>query len=115
MFWWLPDFDLEEEEDDGEDDGEAKSRKLKRGATARGLRGLRNKPLPDKKLMKQRHGKLKDRRAKKARDEELKAKKGRAKTDDPEDAGDDDTDGDNEAVAKENKKLEERKVKHQNM
>ncbi|XP_005920569.1 uncharacterized protein LOC102304341 isoform X1 [Haplochromis burtoni] len=102
VFWWLPDFDDEEEEDD-DDDGEVKRGKSKRGATARGLRALRNKPLPDKKLIKQRDKNLKGRRATKARNEEIKVKKGRDKKGDPEDAGDE------EAVAQENKRSEAKK------
>ncbi|KAM3865960.1 uncharacterized protein ACN63O_009602 [Diretmus argenteus] len=64
MFWWLPDFD---------EGGQAKRGRSKRGATV--SRGLRNRPQPDKKLTKQREGKLKNRRAKKVRDEEIKDKK----------------------------------------
>ncbi|XP_037537267.1 uncharacterized protein LOC119414241 [Nematolebias whitei] len=72
MFWWLPDLDDDEEE---EDDAEIKRRKSKTGGTARVSRGLRHRSLPDKKLLKQRDGKLKDRRAKKARDNKIKDKK----------------------------------------
>ncbi|KAM9323382.1 uncharacterized protein KZ484_021482 [Pholidichthys leucotaenia] len=82
MFWWLP--DLDDEEDDDDDDDEGVKRRLKKGVIARTSRGLRNRPLPDKKLMKQRDGKLKDRRGKKIRDEDIKAKKEMAENEEPE-------------------------------
>nr|XP_015812723.2 junctional sarcoplasmic reticulum protein 1 [Nothobranchius furzeri] len=91
MFWWLPSLD-----DEDEDDEDIKRRKSKRGAS----RGLRNKPLPDKKLLKQRDGKLKDRRAKKARDDKIKDKKGKVKIGGHEDAADEEDERDEEAVGK---------------
>ncbi|XP_019117681.1 uncharacterized protein LOC104929672 [Larimichthys crocea] len=95
MFWWLPDLDddEEDEEEEEDDDIEVKRRKPKRGGTVQTWRGLRNKPLPDKNLMKRRGGKLKNRRAKKVRDEEIKDKNKRDKTEEPEEAVDDE-DGD---------------------
>lgn len=87
MFWWLPDLDDEDDEED--DDAEMKRRKSKREATRRTSRGLRNRPLPEKKLLKQREGKLKDRRAGKAGANKIKDKRGRAKKEDPEEAAGD--------------------------
>ncbi|XP_007574577.1 junctional sarcoplasmic reticulum protein 1 [Poecilia formosa] len=87
MFWWLPDLD-DEDEDEEDDDEEIKRRKSKRGVTRRTSRGLRNRPLPEKKLLKQRDGKLKDRRARKARANKIKDKRGRARKEDPEEAAD---------------------------
>ncbi|XP_041805808.1 junctional sarcoplasmic reticulum protein 1 [Chelmon rostratus] len=112
MFWWLPDLDDEEDEEEDDDEG-IKGGKSKRGATARTSRGLRNKPLPDRKLMKRREGKLKERRAKRGRDEEIKDEKERDKTEEPEQAVDDEdeNEGNDEAVPKKNKKLEEQKKK----
>ncbi|XP_063742271.1 junctional sarcoplasmic reticulum protein 1 isoform X2 [Eleginops maclovinus] len=79
MFWWLPDLDDDEdEEEDDDDDGQLKRVKSKRGAS-----GFRNKPLPDKTLMKPKEGKLKDKRAKKARNEEIKDKKTIDKKEEP--------------------------------
>nr|XP_057922247.1 junctional sarcoplasmic reticulum protein 1 isoform X2 [Doryrhamphus excisus] len=57
LFWWLPDLD--------DDNGK---RHMRKG-------GVRNKPVPDKKLMKQRDGTLKSRRAKKVKGQEAKVKK----------------------------------------
>ncbi|XP_045908936.1 junctional sarcoplasmic reticulum protein 1 isoform X2 [Micropterus dolomieu] len=113
MFWWLPDLDDEEdEEEDVNDVDEVKRGKSKRKATARAPRGIRNKPLPDKKLMKQREGKLKDRRTKKAKDEEIKDKTDRDQTEEPDDMADVDEDGRHEeAVHKKDRKLEEHKEK----
>ncbi|XP_028449776.1 uncharacterized protein LOC114565749 isoform X1 [Perca flavescens] len=113
MLWWLPDLDDEEdEEDDDDDDGEVKRGKPKRGATARAYRGLRNKPLPDKKLMKPKRGKIKDRRARKARDEEIKDKKERDTKEEPKEAADEeDEDEGIEEQPEKNKKLEEKKEK----
>ncbi|XP_075953992.1 uncharacterized protein LOC142956339 [Anarhichas minor] len=107
MLWWLPDLDDEEDEDD-DDDEQVKIEKSKRGATARASRGLRNKPPPDKKLMKQREGKFKERRARKAKDEEIKEKK-----EEPEAAADeeDEDEGKEEAEFEKNQKLEEKKEK----
>ncbi|KAE8291003.1 hypothetical protein D5F01_LYC10596 [Larimichthys crocea] len=104
------DDDEEDEEEEEDDDIEVKRRKPKRGGTVQTWRGLRNKPLPDKNLMKRRGGKLKNRRAKKVRDEEIKDKNKRDKTEEPEEAVDDE-DGDevNEEAAHKIKKLEEQK------
>lgn len=107
MFQWLP--GLDDDEDEEEDDGEVKAIKAKRGAPARTSRGLRNKPLMDKKLMKQREGKLKDRRAKKAGDDVIKDKKGRGETEEPDEAGDDEEN--EESVSRKSKRLEEQKKK----
>ncbi|XP_033506882.1 uncharacterized protein LOC117272202 isoform X1 [Epinephelus lanceolatus] len=112
MFWWLPDLDDDDDEDDEEDDdGEVK--RGKRGVKAQASSRLRNKPLLDKKLLKQRKGKLKDRRANKARDEETKEKRERDKMEEPEEAGDgeDEDEGTEEAVPEKNKKLEEKEKK----
>ncbi|XP_061654409.1 uncharacterized protein LOC133489398 [Phyllopteryx taeniolatus] len=65
LFWWLPDLD--------DDENDVKRRR--RGATGQSSRGLRNKPVPDKKLMKQSEGTLKTKRAKKAREHKAKDKK----------------------------------------
>ncbi|XP_029309517.1 general transcription factor IIF subunit 1 isoform X2 [Cottoperca gobio] len=111
MFWWLPDLDdeEEEEEDDDDDDGQVKRVKSKRGTSS----SLRNKPLPDKKLMKQSEGKLKGRRAKKARDEEIKVKQEIDKTEEPEEVADeeDKDEGNEEAEPEKNEKLQEKKKK----
>ncbi|XP_037131740.1 junctional sarcoplasmic reticulum protein 1 [Syngnathus acus] len=64
LFWWLPDLD-----DDDEDDEKRTRRE------AQSSRGLRNKPIPDKKLMKKSEGTLKTRRARKVREQEAKNKK----------------------------------------
>lgn len=109
MFWWLPDLDEEEDEEE-DDDGEVKGVKSKRGATARASRGLRNKPLSDKKLMKRREGKLKDRRAKKASDDVIKDKKGRDKTEEPDEEGDEHEEN-KESVLKKNTRLEQKEKK----
>ncbi|XP_077470465.1 uncharacterized protein LOC144085267 [Stigmatopora argus] len=66
LFWWLPDLDDDDQED--ENDG----KRTGKGTTQRS-KSLRNKPVPDKKLMKQKEGTLKSRRAKKA--EETKGEK----------------------------------------
>ncbi|XP_077415510.1 uncharacterized protein LOC144044773 [Vanacampus margaritifer] len=63
LFWWLPDLDDDDEDEDDE---------KRRGTKAHSSRGLRNKPMPDKKLMKQSEGTLKSRRAKKVREQEDK-------------------------------------------
>ncbi|XP_074507144.1 uncharacterized protein LOC141777083 isoform X2 [Sebastes fasciatus] len=119
MFWWLPDLDDDEDDEDDEDydddDGQVKRVKSTTGATARASSGLRNKPLPDKKLLKQREGKLKDRRAKKARDEDIREKKEKDKKEEPEEeeaADEEDEDGGNEeAEPEKNNKPEEKKEK----
>ncbi|XP_017277680.1 uncharacterized protein LOC108239473 [Kryptolebias marmoratus] len=91
MFWWLPDLD-------DDDDEEIKRRKSKSGGTTRAPRGLRNRPLPDKKLLKQRDGKLKDRRARKARDKKLKDKKWRGKMEELEEAADEEDERDEDTA-----------------
>lgn len=110
MFWWLPDLDDEDDEEE-DDDGVVRRVKSKRGATARPSRGLRNRPLPDKKLIKQREGKLKERGAKKDRDDGVKDKKERDKTQVPDKAEGDKDEEKKEAVAMKNKRLEEQKAK----
>ncbi|XP_069366944.1 junctional sarcoplasmic reticulum protein 1 [Paralichthys olivaceus] len=112
MFWWLPDLDDDEDEEEDDDEVEVKRGRAKRGAMARTSRGLRNRPLLDKKLTKQRDGKLKDRRARKARDEETKDKRESDKQE-PEEAvrGEDEDQGDDEIVPEKNKRLEEKREK----
>ncbi|KAF7668668.1 hypothetical protein LDENG_00297460 [Lucifuga dentata] len=100
IFWWLP--DVNDEDDEDEQDNDAKQGKSKR------LRGLRNRPQPDKKLTKQRGSKLKDRRAKKARDEEIKDKKGREKKSKPTEAAEaEDEDVENEEAVHMNTEISE--------
>ncbi|XP_049888455.1 junctional sarcoplasmic reticulum protein 1 isoform X2 [Epinephelus moara] len=112
MFWWLPDLDDDDDDEDDEEDDDGEVKRGKRGVKARASSRLRNKPLLDKKLLKQRKGKLKDRRGKKARDEETKEKKERDKMEEPEEAGDEDEDeGTEEAVPEKNKKPEEKENK----
>ncbi|XP_023190994.1 uncharacterized protein LOC111608845 [Xiphophorus maculatus] len=101
MFWWLPDLDDEDEDEDV--DEEIKRRKSKREVTRRTSRGLRNRPLPEKKLLKQRDGKLKDRRARKARANKIKDKRGTARKEDPEEAADEQDEREEETIAKKNK------------
>ncbi|XP_043989764.1 uncharacterized protein LOC122840978 [Gambusia affinis] len=98
VFWWLPDLDDEDEDED--DDEEIKRRKSKREVTRRTSRGLRNRPLPEKKLLKQRDGKLKDRRARKARANKIKDKRGTARKEDPEEAADEQDEREEETKAK---------------
>ncbi|XP_068605273.1 uncharacterized protein [Brachionichthys hirsutus] len=75
----------------------------KRGATSS---GLRNRPLLDKKLLKQREGKLKHRRAKK--DKENNGKRERDNAGEPSPMADDeDEDEGNEEVVPKNQKLKE--------
>ncbi|XP_026230807.1 uncharacterized protein LOC113172170 [Anabas testudineus] len=127
MFWWLPDLDDEEEEEDEEDDDDddkqvRRGRSMK-GAAARASRGFRNKPLPDKNILKQKGRKLKDRRAMKAWDEEIKRKKRRDKEkefqqaaddEEPNNGDDEDENGaDNEEVPKKSRKLKKEKRKSQ--
>ncbi|KAM9844627.1 uncharacterized protein ACBR49_011438 isoform 2-T3 [Aulostomus maculatus] len=106
LFWWLPDLDDEDDEEEEDDDAPVKGRKSKRGAAA--SRGLRNKPLPDKKLMKLKDGKLKS-RGKKLKDEDTKIKKERGRQEKTEEDADEE---DNEEVVliKSNKE-EEKRVK----
>ncbi|KAM8727229.1 uncharacterized protein AB9X84_001011 isoform 1-T1 [Acanthopagrus schlegelii] len=113
MLWWLPDLDDDEDDEEEGEDGEVKRGKSKRGAAAQTSRGLRNKPLPVKNLMRKREGKLKHRRAKKGKDEEIKDKKEKDKTEEPKEAADDEEkeEGNKEAVPKKNKKSEEQKEK----
>lgn len=109
IFWWLPDLDDEEDEED-DDDVEDKGVKSRRGATARGSRGIRNKPMPDKKLMKRREGKLKDRRAKRDSGDVTRDKRGKKVEEEPEEAGDEDEENEAPAPIK-NKRLDEQKEK----
>ncbi|XP_075877282.1 uncharacterized protein LOC142885064 [Nelusetta ayraudi] len=109
IFWWLPDLDDEEDEDDG-DDVEDKGVKPRRGATARGSRGIRNKPIPDKKLMKRQEGKLKDRRAKRDSGDVPTDRRGKREEEEPEEAGNGD-DIREEPAPKKNKRLDEQKEK----
>ncbi|KAG7523894.1 hypothetical protein JOB18_004310 [Solea senegalensis] len=115
MFWWLPDLDDEDDEEDEEDDdGKAKTRRSKKGAVGRTSRGRRNKPLPDRNLMKRRDGKLKDRRAKKAMDEENKVKTEKDKNQDlKEAAGEEDEDQGNEEMPEKKNNMKEMKEKKQ--
>ncbi|KAM4727668.1 uncharacterized protein FYW61_010885 [Anableps anableps] len=106
MLWWLPDLDDEDEEED--DDEEIKRSKSKREVTRRTSRGLRNRPLPEKKLLKQRDGKLKDRKARKARANQIKDKRGRDKKEDLEEAIDEEDEREEKTNAKKNK-LEDEK------
>ncbi|XP_077369545.1 uncharacterized protein LOC144013971 [Festucalex cinctus] len=69
LFWWLPDLDDDDEDDDDD-------KRTRRGTKAQSSRGLRNKPMPDKKLMKQRKGTLKSMRAKKVGAQEANDEKG---------------------------------------
>ncbi|XP_030258287.1 histone-lysine N-methyltransferase SETD1A [Sparus aurata] len=113
MLWWLPDLDDEDDEEEDED-GVVKRGRSKRGAAAaQTSRGLRNKPLPVKNLMRRREGRLKDRRAKKDKDEEIRDKKEKEKTEEPKEAADDEEEeeGNEEAVPERNKKSEEQKEK----
>ncbi|XP_034468432.1 junctional sarcoplasmic reticulum protein 1 isoform X1 [Hippoglossus hippoglossus] len=114
MLLWLPDLDDEEDEEEEDDDVELKRGRAKRGAMARTPRGLRNRPLPDKKLTKQRDGKLKDRRVRKAGDEETKDKNKIDEEEELEEAAreeDEDQGEDEEIVPEKNKRLEEKREK----
>ncbi|XP_053739695.1 junctional sarcoplasmic reticulum protein 1 [Synchiropus splendidus] len=78
MFEWLPDFSDDDDEDDDDeeyenDDGGIKQKKSR--SKARASSGLRNKPIPNKTLMKQREDKPKRRRAKKQKKEDTAEKK----------------------------------------
>ncbi|XP_029686422.1 uncharacterized protein isoform X1 [Takifugu rubripes] len=103
MFWWLPDLD---DEDDEEEDDDLQRVKTRTGGTARPLRGLRNKPLTDKKLMKRRGENLKVRRAKKKGQDKLKEKREREEIDDADGAEEE-----NEESGLKDEQLRERKVK----
>ncbi|XP_060939602.1 junctional sarcoplasmic reticulum protein 1 [Limanda limanda] len=113
MLLWLPDLDDEEDEEEEDDDVEVKRGRAKGGAMSRTPRGLRNRPLPDRKLTKQRDGKLKDRRVRKARDEQTKDKKKRDEEELEEAVREEDEDqgGDEEIVPEKNKRLEEKREK----
>lgn len=82
MFWWLPDLD-DEDDDEEEDDNDDQRVKTRTGGTARPPRGLRNKPLTDRKLTKRSEGKLKVRRAKRRSDGRLKEQMEREDLEDP--------------------------------
>lgn len=91
MFSWLPDLDDEDDEDEEEEDEVGvKKRKPKRGTPSKTLSGLRNKPLPDKRMLKQRHGKIKGRQVKKSVEEKNSKLKEREKLADLEEAPDND-------------------------
>ncbi|CAB1456725.1 unnamed protein product [Pleuronectes platessa] len=114
MLLWLPDLDDEEDEEEEDDDVEVIRGRAKRGAMARAPRGFRNRPLPERKLTKQRDGKLKDRRVRKARGEETKDKKKRDKEEELEEAAreeEEDQGDDEEIVPENNKRLEEKREK----
>ncbi|KAM9718720.1 uncharacterized protein ACNS7B_019827 isoform 1-T1 [Menidia menidia] len=106
MLSWLPDLDDDEEEEDDDDDKEMKRGKSKKGETTRAPSRVRNRPLPDKKLLKQSKVKLEDKRAGKAR-EEIKGKKKRVKKEDPEE----EEERDEETVPKKPKSGEKEKKK----
>lgn len=113
MLWWLPDLDDEDDEEEDEDRGVKRGRSKRGAAAAQTSRGLRNKPMPVKNLMRRREGRLKDRRAKKDKDEEIRDKKEKEKTEEPKEAADDEEEeeGNEEAVPERNKKSEEQKEK----
>ncbi|KAM9428916.1 uncharacterized protein ACWYII_019762 [Salvelinus alpinus] len=70
LFWWLPDFN------DEDDDRETKQVRLKKGVRERSLKGLRSSGTPERRLFKGREGEEKRaKRAKRERDEETKLKK----------------------------------------
>lgn len=104
MFWWLPDLD---DEDDEEEDDDLQRVKTRTGGTARPLRGLRNKPLADKKLMKRREENLKVRRARKKGEDKLKGKREREDIEDADGAGEEE----NEESGLKDEQPRERKVK----
>lgn len=107
MFWWLPDLDFEDDEDEEDDEGDIQRVKTKREGMARPPRGLRNKQLTNKKLMKRGEGKLKDRRAKKNSDDKIREKE---ETEAPADAEEEEREETKESELK-SKQPEERKVK----
>ncbi|TNN78097.1 hypothetical protein EYF80_011602 [Liparis tanakae] len=113
MFGWLPDLDDEEDGDDDEDEDDEQVEESKRGEAVRAPRGLRNKPLPDKKLMKQREGTFKKRKGKKDKGEEIRDKNEKDKKEELDRAADEeDEDGEEEeAQPEKNTKLEEKKKK----
>lgn len=112
MFWWLPDLDDEDDEDDEDedDDGEGKTAWSKRGATEGASRVLQNKPVTDKKLLKQRGGKI-DRRAKKAGYDKIKNKKGKEKLEELDEDGGEEEEESKDSAPKKNKRVEEQKKK----
>lgn len=110
VFWWLPDFDDEDDDEDEDDSTEVKRVKSKRGTPARSSKGIRNKPLPDKNLMKQREGKLKDKRARKTKGEETKEKMERDKNEEPEEEAEDEEE---EEVAVPKRTTKKKKTKTQ--
>lgn len=77
---------------------------------ARGSRGIRNKPIPDKKLMKRREGKLKDRRAKRDSGDVITDRRVKKEELEAEEAGDED-DINEKSAPKKNKRLDEQKEK----
>ncbi|XP_029561497.1 uncharacterized protein LOC115157412 isoform X2 [Salmo trutta] len=74
LFWWLPEFDDDDNEEEA-DEGETKQGRVKKRVRERSLKGLRSNTTPERKLVKGREGKTKDKRAKRERDEETKGKK----------------------------------------
>lgn len=73
LFWWLPEFDDDDNEE--ADEGETKQGRVNKRVRERSLKGLRSNRTPERKLVKGREGKTKDKRAKRERDEETKGKK----------------------------------------
>lgn len=104
MFWWLP--DLDDEDDEEEDDDDLQRVKTRTAGTVRPPRGLRNKPLTDKKLMKRRGGNLKVRRAKKKGEDKLKEKREQEEIEDA-----DGVEEENEESGLKDEQPRERKVK----
>ncbi|XP_067331313.1 junctional sarcoplasmic reticulum protein 1 isoform X1 [Channa argus] len=92
VMFWLPNFDDEDDEMEEENDRDREWSTKK----ARASRGLRNKPLPEKNLMKQTRGKLKDRRAKKVKDKKAKDKRERERNEELKETPNDEIEGDNE-------------------
>ncbi|XP_055359839.1 uncharacterized protein LOC114844346 isoform X1 [Betta splendens] len=94
MFWWLPDLD----DDDDKEDEDVKVKRgclLKKTSPSQRSSGLRNRPMLDKGLMKQKE-RNKDKRSKKAKDEAI-VRKQREKKKEPEEAAEDkDTNGEDQ-------------------
>lgn len=107
MFWWLPDLDDDDEEDEEDNEGDIHREKTKRGGAACPARGLRNKRLTDKNLVKRREGKLKERRAKRKSEDRIGEKK---ETEDPA-AVEEEEQEEPEEFGQKNKQPEKRKVK----
>ncbi|XP_041956628.1 nucleolin [Alosa sapidissima] len=75
FFWWVADDDDDDEEEDG-----GRGRK-KKGVREKSSRGLRNRALPDKFLLKKGEGSLRDRKEKRRRGEEEERGKGKREHD----------------------------------